>query len=154
MAIKALSLLLLACASLLTLGGASPTQAAPTPHSADWDPACYRTNPQIDTFLQGIASSYPQLATLTDAGPSWEGRQQWLLQLGSNRLPGPKPTLFLAAAHHARDIAGPEMLLRFISYLAENYDVDPDITWLLDNRRVALLPVINPDGYFSVYWVK
>jgi carboxypeptidase T len=162
MAIKALSLLLLAFASLLTLAGAQPTQAAHQPNfeiqnskfkitAPDWDPSCYRTNAQIETFLQGIASSYPQLATLTDAGPSWEGRPQWLMQLGSNRLPGTKPTLFLAAAHHARDIAGPEVLLRFISYLAQNYGVDPDVTWLLDNRRVVFMTVINPDGYFRVY---
>ncbi|MDQ3927829.1 MAG: hypothetical protein M3328_01650 [Chloroflexota bacterium] len=154
MALKPLPLLLLAFASLLALVGAQPTQAAPSSRSPDWDPACYRTNAQIETFLHGIATSYPQLATLTNTGSSWEERPQWLMQLGSDRLPGPKPTLFLTAMHHARDIAGPEVLLRLISYLTQNYGVDPDVTWLLDNRRLIFLPVINPDGYFRVYWVK
>src|SRR5437773_905539 len=40
--------------------------------SPDWDPACYSTYAQIDTFLHNQASQYPQIATLLDGGLAWE----------------------------------------------------------------------------------
>ncbi len=69
---------------LLFLGSAGPAHANSSPHSPDWDPACYRTNEGVQAFLQGVAATYPQIATLTDAGLSWEGtRHLWLLKLTS-----------------------------------------------------------------------
>ncbi len=118
-----------------------------------WDSACYRTYTQVEAFLQGVAGMHPQIAELRDAGLSWEGtRHLWLMRLGSGRLPEPKPAIYLVAAHHARDVATPEMLLRYISYLTENYGVDPDVTWLLDNRTIWVMPLANPDGYEQIYY--
>ena len=98
-------------------------------------------------------SAHPQLAELEDAGPSWEQtRHLWLMRLTSDRLPGPKPAIYLLAAQHARDVATPEMLLRYISYLTDNYGLDPDVTWLMDNRVVWVMPLVNPDGYNQIYY--
>src|SRR4051812_5442759 len=127
--------LLLATLALIASG--TPAQAtvvnvnAPAP--PDWDPACYSTYDQIDTFLHDKATQYPQIATLTDGGLAWEGtRHIWALTLASNVHPGPKPTLFLLAGIHPRDIATTEFLLRLITYLTQSYGTDPDVTWLLD----------------------
>ena len=125
------------------------------PAAPEWDPACYRNNDQVQAFLQGIAASYPQLATLMDAGLSWEGtRHLWLLKLTNvaRSISGSeKPAIFLLAGQRPRDIAGPEMLMRYISYLTQGYGSDADITWLIDNRELYILPVANPDGYRQVY---
>lgn len=146
---------LLAVLFLLALAGANPVQSkayTDTPSTPLWDPSCYRTNAQIEAFLQNVASSYPQIATLTDAGLSWENtRHLWLLKMGSSLHPEPKPAIYLVAGQHPRDIATPEMLMRYISYLAQNYGVDPDVTWVLDNRSIWIMPMSNPDGYYQVY---
>src|SRR5438874_10237947 len=42
------------------------------------------------------------------------------------------------------------MLLRLITYLTQSYGTDPDVTWLLDNRSILLIPSANPDGYAQV----
>ena len=139
---------------LLVLIGPSPVASRPiqeNPSSPSWDPACYMTNEQTLTFLQNIAAAYPQLATLTNIGNSWENRSLWMMQMTSAVHPLPKPVLYLVAAQHPRDIAGPAVLLRFLDYLAHNYNVDPNVTWLLDNRSIIILPVANPDGYYQVY---
>jgi|GEM_PF-6899428 len=150
-----LSALVLLALSIFDFSVAQASEANPKSkiqNPKSWDPACYRTNPQIEAFLQSIASAYPQIATLSDAGPSWEGtRHLWLLKLGSNLRPDPKPALYLVAGQHPRDIATPEMLLRYISYLVQGYGVDPDVTWLLDNRSLWIMPMANPDGYHQVY---
>ena len=66
-------------------------------------------------------------------------------------MAGEKPALLLVGGQHARDIATPEMLMRFAAYLTAGYGADPDATWLLDHRAVVVLPLANPDGYFHVY---
>ena len=44
-----------------------------------------------------------------------------------------------------------QVLLRLVTYLTQNFGVDPDVTWLLDNRTILILPEANPDGYYQVY---
>jgi hypothetical protein len=89
---------------------------------------------------------------MLDGGLAWEGtRHIWALKLASSVHPDPKPGLFLVAGQHPRDIATTEMLLRLVTYLAQSYGLDPDVTWLLDNRTVTVVPAANPDGYYSVY---
>jgi hypothetical protein len=157
-AFRALACTLLSLAALSVLASVPASGAAPSPlstsaaRSPDWDPACYKTYPQIEAFLQAQAAQYPQVAALVDAGASWEGtRRLWALRLASARVPGDKPTLLLVGGHHARDIATTEVLLRFAAYLTAGYGSDPDATWLLDHRAVVVLPLANPDGYSRVY---
>src|SRR5205085_638523 len=68
-------------------------------------------------------------------------RHLWLLRLTNDSIPGPKPAIFLLAGQRPRDIAGSEMLRRYISLLTQSYGVDPDITFLLDRRTIYILPV-------------
>nr|MDQ5867309.1 hypothetical protein [Chloroflexota bacterium] len=152
---RLLSLALLVL-SVLLLVQAPPSAASPPalpPSTPAWD-VCYRTNEQITSYLQSVAAAHPQIATLSDAGLSWEGtRHLWLMRLGSGGGPDiePRPTIFLLAGQHPRDIATIEVLVRFIGHLAANYGTDPNVTWLLDNRWIYVLPVPNPDGFAQVY---
>jgi carboxypeptidase T len=154
MSARLLFCLLLSLIVLFVLGSSRPASASPpiiTPHSPDWDPACYSNYAQIDTFLHNQVSQYPQIATLLDGGLAWEGtRHIWALKLTSVVHPDPKPGLFLLAGQHPRDIATTEMLLRFVTYLTQSYGTDPDVTWLLDNRIITIIPTANPDGYVQV----
>jgi carboxypeptidase T len=159
MASKALlgTFLLLLFLFLLGMGVSASSQATTPsatndPQSPLWDPACYSTYPQLETALQNTAAQYPQIAALVDGGLGWENtRHLWALKLGSSRLPSLKPTLFLVGGQHPRDTATSQLLLRFVSYLTQNYGLDPDVTWLLDNRTILILPEANPDGYYQVY---
>ncbi|HYP19044.1 MAG TPA: M14 family zinc carboxypeptidase, partial [Chloroflexia bacterium] len=156
-----LSLALLALTTLL-LAQAPPSAASPSPSPSPFQPprqspsfaTCYRNYDQVTAFLQSVAASHPQIATLSDAGPSWGGtRHLWLMRLGSGGGPAsePRPTIFLLAGQHPRDIATIEVLLRFVDHLANNYGLDPNVTWLLDNRWIFILPLPNPDGYVRAY---
>lgn len=134
-------------ASTVASSSTSHNQAAPDAPQID---ACYRTNDQITSFLQAVASSHPDIAVLSDAGLSWEGtRQLWLLRLGKGSGPAndPRPTIFLLAGHHPRQVVGVEMLLRLVDHLVAGYGNDPQITWLLENRWLYIMPNVNPDGW-------
>ena len=115
---------------------------------------CYRTVEETYSSLSGLAANYPSLARWADVGDSWKkvtsggvaGYDLNALVLTNKSRPGPKPTFFLMAAIHAREYATAEIATRFAEYLVNQYGRDPDVTWLLDEFQVVIMPQANPDG--------
>jgi len=120
----------------------------------------YRTVAEHYAHLDQVAASYPNLATQYDYGDSWRkanaianGHDLRVICL-SNKQPGDcalnpnsaKPRFLLMAAIHARELTTAEMAWRWIDYLTQNYNVDPDVTMLLDNAEMWVIPLVNPDG--------
>lgn len=116
--------------------------------------ACYRTVEETYTTLAQLAAANPHLAAWLDIGDSWHkqtpggnaGYDIQALVLTNKVKPGPKPKLLLMAAIHAREYATAEMATRFAEYLVSHYNVDPEVTWLLDYHEVHIVPQVNPDG--------
>ncbi len=114
----------------------------------------YRTVTETQAFLNAEAAQYPNLAEVFTYGPSWErltgggtaGHDLMGIKLTNRSRPGPKPTFFLMAAIHARELSTAELAARFVDYLLSNYGVDGDATWLLDEHLVVVVPIVNPDG--------
>ncbi len=114
---------------------------------------CYRTVEETYATAEAIVAANPGLATWTDVGDSWEKLQDpnngwdiFVLELTQSTVPGPKPVFFANFAIHSREYTTAELGTRFAEYLVDNYDVDPDITWLLDHHEVHLMLQSNPDG--------
>ncbi len=115
---------------------------------------CYRTVEETYLAMSSLAANHPNLASWMDIGDSWEkinsggsaGYDINALQLTNKLIPGPKPTFFLMAEIHAREYTTAETATRFAEYLVSNYNVDPDITWLLNQYQVYIVPMTNPDG--------
>lgn len=116
----------------------------------------------IVNFLQETNAAYPTLTELVDVGDAWQTshggyhRDMWVLRI-TNEDPafGPvssKPPFFLFANIHAREVATPEMGIRYIKYLLEGYNgeggynVDADATWLVNYNVVYVMLASNPDG--------
>lgn len=116
--------------------------------------ACYRTVEETYASAQALAAVHPALAQWIDIGDSWEeitpggnaGYDLMVLKLTNQAVPGPKPKLFVMASIHAREYAPAELNTRFAEYLINNYEVEADVTWLLDYNEVHLLLQANPDG--------
>src|SRR5438874_6017762 len=79
-------------------------------------------------------------------GWSYRHRPIWALRV-TGPAPGPKPRVFYNALIHAREPEGMEALLYFLGLLAAQYGTDPDVTYLVDQRELYFVPLINPDGY-------
>ena len=115
---------------------------------------CYRTVEETYQDLQALAAGRPELAAWVDIGDSWKksyttpgsGYDLHILILTQKSKPGPKPVFFLLGGTHAREYAGAETATRFGEFLIERYQQNPDVTWLLDNFEIHILPVQNPDG--------
>ena len=112
-----------------------------------------------ETLADGaaLAVAYPDLAEWIDIGDSWEktspgglaGYDLMVLQLTNttNGIPSAdKPDLWLMGAIHSRELVTAETVTRFSEHLLANYDLDPDVTWLLDHHEIHVLLQANPDG--------
>jgi hypothetical protein len=114
-------------------------------------------------FLDSIAAAYPDLTELIDIGNAWQGnngyhlRDMWVLRI-TNEDPAygdplDKPAFFLMAEIHAREVATPELAIRYIAYLTSGFDgqggygLDPDVTWMVNHHVIYVLVMQNPDGH-------
>ena len=61
------------------------------------------------------------------------------------------PEVFLNSLTHAREGMSGMSLLYFMRYLADNYASTDSVRWLVDNRRIFCVPLVNPDGY-EINW--
>jgi len=108
----------------------------------------YHTYAQIGAFLQGVADDHPDIARLYDLGLSVEGRHIWALQITDNPdLEEDEPEFRYISTMHGDEWVGPEMCLYLIDHLTDNYGVDPDISALVDEIDIWIVPLMNPDGY-------
>lgn len=114
---------------------------------------CYRTVEETYASALAIARAHPQLASWRWAGRSWkkvqsraDGYVMHVLRLTNSETPGPKPALFITAALHAREYTTAELALRFAEHLANSYETDADVRWLLDYQEVHIMLQANPDG--------
>jgi PKD repeat protein len=113
-------------------------------------------------FMQATNAAFPDLIELLDIGDAWLAsqseyhRDMWVLRI-TNEDPkygdiSSKPTFFMFANIHAREVTTPEMAIRYIKYLTTGYNalggygVDPDVTWLVNHHVIYVLVAQNPDG--------
>lgn len=114
---------------------------------------CYRTVEESLSSAQQLVAAHPGIAELVDIGDSWKKRQNsaqgydlWALRLTNRAIVGTKPVHYLQGAIHAREYVTAETVLRYGEWLAAQYDVNPDVTWVLDHQEVIIVFQANPDG--------
>jgi carboxypeptidase T len=115
-------------------------------------------------FLTETNQAYPDLTELLDIGDAWlashgeHPRDMWVLRI-TNEDPAygdiaDKPVFFLFATIHAREVAVPELAIRYIKYLTSGfneeggYGIDADATWLVNHNVLYVLVMQNPDGHW------
>ena len=99
-------------------------------------------------FQDSLRLRFPQVVSEKwSIGQSHEGRDIWCFRVSANPdIDEDEPEILIDGMHHAREIMASEFPIMFAEYLAENYGTNPEITWLLDNRELYVIPIVNPDG--------
>ena len=124
----------------------------------------YKSVEEIYAFLDEKVAQFPNLVEKIDIGDSWckanpgscvlpspwNGYDLFVLHITNRNIPGPKPVFWADGDIHAREIATPEVVMRMIDYLLNNYDTDADVHWLVDHHDIWLMPEVNPDGHHIV----
>ena len=122
-------------------------------------PSYFRTYEQIKEKMLELQTRFPDLVTVDDIGDSGEkirgeaDRDIMRIRVTnkkSTHAEAEKPKLLWTGGYHAREIANPELLLRWLETVLENYGKDPEATALLDSRILDIVPMVNPDGHAQV----
>jgi len=109
----------------------------------------YYTFAEVIASMDSLHEQYPDLVSAKDSiGSSYEGRTIWAFKISDNpEVDEAEPEVFYNSLIHAREPEAMMTLLYFAWELAENHDIDPLMTYLVDEREMWFVPVVNPDGY-------
>jgi carboxypeptidase T len=105
---------------------------------------------EVLRVLDSMRTLYPSLITVRDSiGRTQEGRGIWAVKISDNPAvnePG-EPELLYTGLHHAREPMGMMSCLYYMWWLMDNYGTNSEATYLVNNRQMWFIPVVNPDGY-------
>jgi len=106
----------------------------------------YHSFDEINTFLKSLADKYPSVVTyLPSIGATTENRQIPLITLRGSTHPTKR--IWIQAMQHAREWIAGSTAQYLADMLASKYGADDQITKLLNQVEIIIVPVCNPDGY-------
>lgn len=130
---------LVALLSLYSHGAEKPSMVDFTHHDYD----------EMTDIMQRLTEKYPSITRLYSLGQSVGKRELWVLEITDNpgiHEPG-EPEFKYIGNMHGNEVVSREILLHFLERLLEGYGSDREITRLVDNTRIHIMPSMNPDGY-------
>ena len=111
----------------------------------------FYTYNEIIQKLDSMRLQYPTLITSKiDLGLSVQNRNIYAVKISDNPDVNESSTeapVYFDALHHAREPQAMASMMYYMYWLLENYGTDPEVTYLLNNREIFFVPVVNPDGY-------
>ncbi len=117
------------------------------PENTD-DAGFYLDPEETWAFWTDLAATYPGLVqSPVTQGQSFQGRDIYSICITSSSGPSDKPAIFFNSLIHAREPATNSVLADFGLWLATEYDNDTMAAYILDNSKIYIIPIVNPDGY-------
>ena len=118
----------------------------------------YHTYSQMKAELEAIVAANPDIARLYDIGDTYQkhlpvshaeyaDRDIWALKISDNvDVNEDEVEILYVGAHHARERISTEVPMAFINYLIDGYGTDPMVDYLVNQRELWFVPMLNPDG--------
>jgi len=106
----------------------------------------YHTHATLNQDL--LAWEASGIAKVYNIGSSLEGRDILAVRISDN--PGQdegEPAVLLVGCHHAREWISVEVPYFIGLHLLDSYGTDPEVTSLVDNGEIWVVPMLNPDGH-------
>lgn len=108
------------------------------------------TYAQVCSTMVTWSQQYPNITKLETLGLSSGNRVILAMKVTDNPLiEEVEPEVRLVGAHHGNEKISTEITWQFLKYLLENYNTLPQITNLVNNTEIWIIPIINPDGHVN-----
>jgi hypothetical protein len=111
----------------------------------------YPSYPSYVAIMDSFTITYPGLCRLVEIGTTPENHK--LLALEVSNHPGDfeeEPAVLLTSTIHGDEPLGYYLMLRLIEELLVRYETDEQIKRLVDNVRIWINPLSNPDGTYFI----
>ena len=104
---------------------------------------------EVEVKMDSLAVLFPNFISEKDSiGTSIEGRTIWAFKVSDNPAQDEdEPEILYTGLTHAREPLGMMNQFYFVQWLMENYSTNNVAEYLVNNRELWFIPVINPDGY-------
>ena len=123
----------------------------------------YHTYWEVRDTVAAFAANYPDICSLYTIGVTSQGREILCLKVSDNAsVEKGEPACFFTGSTHANEPMGTSIVIAFLEEILSGYGTDPVATWLVDNREMYTVPVLNPDcsvfcsdsSGVNIYWRK
>ncbi len=110
--------------------------------------ANYRSYEGMGQELAAIAETYPHLCRVFSIGQSVQGRELWVMKITDQPdTEEDEPEITFISSMHGDEPVGMELSMNLIHLLAEEYGTNPELTGLVNETEIWIMPLMNPDGY-------
>ncbi len=107
----------------------------------------YHTHEEVMFFLDSVATANSSICRLDTLGESVEGRAIVGVRISDNPdSEEDEPEVRIMGAHHGDEKISVELPLYLIDHLTTGYGDDIQVTSLVNNTEIFILPMVNPDG--------
>ncbi len=122
------------------------------PSRAVWSDYYYWSYQEIYDLMTDTVADHPEIAAMELLGYSTrDGVEVWALKLSDNpQIQEDEPDVSLDAVIHAREPVNTNVMAEFILEMVAGYGSDPEITFLIDETEIWIIPILNPEGYLYV----
>jgi len=112
----------------------------------------FYTYAEIVQKLDSLRLQYPTLITAKqNRGTSEQGRVVWSVKISDNPdvdESATEPVIYFDGLHHAREPQGMATLFYYMCWLLDNYGTNSEATYIVNNREIYFIPIVNVDGYY------
>ncbi|MFW6041199.1 MAG: M14 family zinc carboxypeptidase, partial [Thermoplasmatota archaeon] len=144
--------------SVFSAGASSPTGADRLKKSQDEEEITSSSYPfsseypsvsQLYDWFDNLTADNPDICEKIKYGESWEGRDLYAMKVSDNvSQDEDEPEILIDGGMHAREWSGPQVASYYLYRMVNEYDTNDTIRWLVNNREIFVVPMINPDGYY------
>ncbi len=123
----------------------------------------YYTYWEMADSVTAFAARYPEICSLFVIGTTSQNRDILCLKVSDNAsVEEDEPACYFSGATHGDEPMGASIVMGFLQQILSGYGTNPLSTWLVDNREIFTVPILNPDcsvfcsdsGGAGVYWRK
>lgn len=107
----------------------------------------YPSHAEITAKLQAAVAKRPGIMKLYTIGKSSQGRDLLVVKISDNvNVDEIEPEFKYISSMHGDEITGRELTVSLIEEMAAKYGSDREITEMINNTEIYIMPSMNPDG--------
>ena len=111
------------------------------------DLGIYHTMDEIVSEVEAIATEHANIVHMEIIGQTYQGRDIRALKVSDNPQQNEnEPAVLLLGSVHSREWIANEVIMATLNHLVSNYGQDEEVTRLVNEREIWIVPVANIDG--------